>query len=130
MAVILGPLRARDPSPLCAMSGLSPKHTPFADEIEPCPADDVLPEYSPAAHSASSQSTAPHAEHRATLHHHGHTWLTLLLRSHIAHEGKQPYFFGGAPITGAVELDLVKADDIEKITIQVRKSIGCATLAG
>jgi hypothetical protein len=112
------------------MSGPSSKPPPFTDETEPRPADDVFPEYSPAAHSASSQSTALRAEHRATLHHHGHTWLTLLLRSHMPHEGKQPYFFGGAPITGAVELDLVKADDIEKITIQVRTFLGCATLAG
>jgi hypothetical protein len=111
------------------MSEPSSKPSLFPDEPVPYPADDVLPEYSSAATSSPRRSVAPCTEHRATLQHNGRTWLTLLLRSHIAHTGTQPYFFGAGPITGTVELDLAKPEGIQTITIQVRARLECATLA-
>jgi hypothetical protein len=117
---LLNPSGIPDLSPR-AMSEPSSKPSLFAETPPaPYPANDVLPEYSLAARSAPPRSVACSAEHRATLQTNGRTWLTLLLRSHTAHAGTQPYFLGSTPIKGAVELDLAKPECVQKITVQVQ----------
>lgn len=51
-------------------------------------------------------------------------WLTLKLHSYAVSSASTPTFLEGNPVTGVVELDVEKPDDIKDITITVSKILG------
>jgi hypothetical protein len=60
--------------------------------------------------------------HTYTLEHGSVPWLTFELASRAPSADRLPYFFGLAPITGRVVLDLAKPEYITAITIEARIS--------
>jgi hypothetical protein len=67
-------------------------------------------------------TAARRVHHTYTLEHDTKTWFTFELASRAPSADRLPYFFGLAPITGRVVLDLAKPEYITAITIEVRIS--------
>jgi hypothetical protein len=58
-------------------------------------------------------------EHHYTMTKKGRTWLTLVLKSKANKPEELPYFFGHAPITGRVEIDLTSPEYISGVVLEV-----------
>jgi hypothetical protein len=93
----------------------SPPYHMSADGKSSHPLAEVPPDYHMAMAARSVQ-------HTYTLEHNTKTWFTFELTSRAPSADRLPYFFGFAPITGRVILDLAKPEYITAITIEARTS--------
>jgi hypothetical protein len=84
----------------------------FNESVTGSHGQDSLPAY-------TGSAARPQTEHRFTLRKASKPWLTLVLPSKAAKADDLPYFFGHAPITGRVELDLAKREYFVGLEIQV-----------
>lgn len=91
---------------------------------EPHSEPDVeLPKYS-ARPSLGSQGSVERSEHVYSLENSkGHKWVSLSVKSRSANPNAPPLFLEGDIITGRVDLDLDKPENIKAVMISVSKYI-------
>ncbi|EPQ52772.1 hypothetical protein GLOTRDRAFT_132008 [Gloeophyllum trabeum ATCC 11539] len=84
--------------------------------------------YDDADYTAPALNHGDEAEHRFFLEHKGQTWLQLnVINSHPVSTGGYPRFFDEDIITGSVNLELEKAEQIKSVSLTV---LGVAAVEG
>lgn len=81
-----------------------------------------LPEYTGPARSGVNQVSAfreqsEHVYYLETAN--GHSWLKMKVKSWAPSAKQLPMFVEGAPVAGAIELDLLKPDSLKSIVVSV-----------
>lgn len=110
-----------------------PFASPFVSKVDTAVTRDHVSLHSPAA-SLDSSSSSARSQHQYCLTNRNvkgqdRPWLSLLLSSRSPKSDNLPMFIGKDAISGTVELDLTKPENIREVVVTVGVSLVMSTLS-